>query len=122
MQKKIIAITTITTFATLALANAQATSTNPQIEHEDRSGMHKMMSKKMDHKMSRVNVIGLILAGNYTDFQAKASTTAFAKIDSTTFSNLSTQMNAEKTARESVMSILKNAGLKLPMFGMGMER
>ena len=123
MQKRILAITTITTLATLALANAQSATNTQNMMHDNRdnkNGMHKMMGKKMGHRMARVDVIKLILAGNYADFQAQASTTPFAKIDLATFSSLNTQMNAEKTAREAIVTILKNSGLKLSMFR-GME-
>ena len=120
MQKRIIAITTITTFATLALANAQsATSTNQQMpDHEKGRDMHKMMGKKMHKMQVRVNIMKLILAGDYNAFQAQASTTPFAKLSTTTFANLSTQMNAEKTAHEAIKAILKAAGVKLPGFDM----
>ena len=95
--QKILTITTITTFASLALANAQATTTATTTGHHD-EGMHRPVGRRM----IKVDLMKLILAGDFTAFQAKASTTPFAKLDSATFSNLSTQMNAEKTAREKI--------------------
>ena len=55
-----------------------------------------------------------IIAGDYNTFKLAASSTPLANISQDVFNQLRAPMQAEKTAREQIQSILKNAGIQLP--------
>ena len=55
-----------------------------------------------------------IIAGDYTAFKAAASSTPLANISQDVFNSLRAPMQAQKSAREQIQTILKNAGVNLP--------
>lgn len=64
--------------------------------------------------VNRQAVQDAIIAGDYTAFKAAASSTPLANISPDVFNQLRAPMQAEKTAREQMRTILKNAGVQLP--------
>lgn len=83
----------------------------------DQAGI-KHMDKKVKGKgpkhADRTVTRDAIIAGDYNAFKLAASSTPLANISQDVFNQLRAPMQAEKTAREQVETILKNAGIQLP--------
>lgn len=83
----------------------------------DQAGIRHMGKKvkgkgpnHVDRKVAR----DAIIAGDYNAFKLAASSTPLANISQDVFNQLRSPIQAERTAREQVQTILKNAGIQLP--------
>ncbi len=122
MNKKILAITTITTLATVGSAFAQ-NPTSTSTENNMGQKMMQMMKGKMGHgKMhdgkdkhgDRKAIEDAIVAGDFTLFQSLASTSPLKAINQTVFNSLTTQFVAKRAAEDNIKTILKAAGIPAP--------
>lgn len=152
--KRIIAITTITTFAAAGLANAQTGAiTEAQksvfqqamsLFHSGKSedakklltenglktfeaqgktringrgmmeNMHDGMKNGMHMKGDRKAIEAAIIAGNFTNFQAIASSSPLKNITESTFNLLVPQFQARKNAHDQIRNVLTSAGIQAP--------
>ncbi len=130
--KKIIAITTVATFAMSGLAGAQASSTQAQNdlgfrqkimntfnkftkgkdakENKDRKD-NKGMGMGMKVSFDRKAIDAAIVAGNFSLFQQLASTSPLKAFSQANFNLLTPQFNAKINAETQIKNILTAAGI-----------